>query len=228
MSKETTHIRIEKELKQLLEQQAGQDETINDVIRRLLTDINKAVNLDVNPNVNCDVNTLQDAIQALTARVERLEQDRQIQHKVTLVADQQENTQPSHVDEISVHEVYTIPSDESIPGHHENTLASHVGGLSADRVDIEAGIPDSQVQPSHVNEMPVTKPGIPNNQERVDINDEIRQELISHVDKLQAAGMSYQVIADQLGIGKGRISDLKSGKLKTLTRPQYDTLMRLP
>jgi hypothetical protein len=70
MSKESTHIRIDKDLKQQLQIMARCDETINDVIRRLVNG-EPAVNMHVNETVNMP---LQDEIQALSRRVAALEE----------------------------------------------------------------------------------------------------------------------------------------------------------
>jgi len=207
MSKETTHIRIEKDLKQALEEQAGPDESINDVIRRLLT----SVNSNVNQNVNCDVNTWQDAIQALTARVERLEQDRQIQPEVTPVPDQQESTQPPRVDESTMHEACHLPGDESIPGNQEDTQASHEVE-PGDRAEIETGIPDRQ--------------------EKITITEEVREALIHKIETLEARGMRPVEIASAAGFNRSLITKIRksmddSNRAKTITRLHYNSLMVL-
>lgn len=166
-----------------------------------------AISDKIESPIHTDTNQYEQVITDLWKRLEALEQERIVipptQPEVNPVPDIQEITQPSSVDEIPLHEVCNQSGDESIPGNRENE------------------------QPSPVVEMPVTTPGIPDNQDRIIITDEMRQALISQVDKLQAGGMSYRVIGDHIGIAKGRLSDLKSGKLKTLTLSQYETLMDL-
>ena len=63
--------------------------------------------------------------------------------------------------------------------------------------------------------------------DRVTLTDEMRSQIIHQVELLQGGGMSYSQIAGHLGIGKGRITELKQGKLKTISRHQIDTLMSL-
>ena len=63
--------------------------------------------------------------------------------------------------------------------------------------------------------------------DRVTLTDEMRSQIIHQVELLQGGGMSYSQIAGHLGIGKGRITELKQGKLKTISRYQIDTLMSL-
>ena len=70
MSKESTHIRIDKELKQQLQAMARCEETVNDVIRRLVNG-EPVVNQPVNSEVN---SSLQAELQDLTRRIQALEE----------------------------------------------------------------------------------------------------------------------------------------------------------
>lgn len=74
MTKETTHIRIDRDVKTMLEERVGPGESLNDVIRKLLTGVNTDVN-GVNENVNTPVNMviIQATMDTLTKRVEQLE-----------------------------------------------------------------------------------------------------------------------------------------------------------
>jgi len=219
MSKETTHIRIDRDLKTMLEEQAGPEESVNDVVRRLLTAVNNGVNQDVNldqPLVNDGLTELESRVNTkLTALTERFD------NFIATVFHGEDKT--GHALQMIYEIQDRLTNLESQTGCTCNRLPPAPGDHQ------EAGVINHEVSPVQEHET-CNVPGeesIPDDQERITLTEEIRLALTSHVEKLQESGMSYQVIADHLGMGKGRISELKSGKLKTLTRSQYETLISL-
>lgn len=245
----TTHIRIPRELKGRLDSITQNSESTGAVITRLVDfyENNGGVNIDVNDTVNAPQQNVTDDVNIrltelssnvnaelteLTTRLDNFVTSNNYSkdetgHALEMIYEMQErltslealsgkvDSLAQSVADLSA-EVNTLVGNKEMPSVADITVLSPEEKNNLMVVTADMDIPISPVESSTTYE-----------EDRITLTDEIRQALISHVNKLQDGGMSYKAIADHLGVGKGRISELKSGKLKTLTRSQYGTLMSL-
>jgi len=188
MTKETTHVRIDRDVKVMLEAQAGPGESVNDVIRRLVTDGPVPVNEQVNREVNSSPADLEELVnKAVNFKLTSLEERLDTLNKIIEQLEQQQTKEPEP----------ETATDQ--PDHHLTTQFSQV---------------NEQVAPAGGDEW-------------VMITDDVRSQLVNHLSKLQAGGMSYSKIGTMVGMGKGRFTELHQGKLKKMHREQYEALISI-
>lgn len=211
MSKESTHIRIDKDLKHQLQVMAQCGETVNDVIRRLVAG-DPAVNQRVNESVNMpsapvtgDVN---DKLTDLYQRVIVLETGSKMDGDYIDTLDEKVQTLETRTKYLMqvTHKLHPLLEDT------QSVTLPDEPDPESDHEDHQA--PDRQV---------TSAPG-----EWIVVTDEVRSQLVARVGDLQKAGMSYEKIGKLIGIGKGRISELHHGKMKKIHRAQYEALMKIP
>lgn len=140
MTKETTHVRIDREVKALLEAQAGPGESVNDVIRRLVTGGPVPVNEQVNREVNSSPADLEELVNKavnhkLTALEERLDTlNKIIDHLTTQCPQVDERVAPVTNNVISEKSLATKASESTPTDQYRITLTDDMKIQLADRV----------------------------------------------------------------------------------------------
>lgn len=209
MTKETTHVRIDREVKALLEAQAGPGESVNDVIRRLVTGGPAPVNEQVNREVNFSPADLEELV------------NKAVNHKLTAL-EERLDTLTKTIDQFELQQAKEPQTTPDQPDHHLTTQCSQE---------------NEQVDPVSVHDFRQYNNNVPTKKETcsqkkytstIQINHEIRTCLITKLDSLKSQGMSYRQISEAAGLAsKGRITEIKNGKCKSLKESEYQTLMSM-
>lgn len=234
MSKESTHIRIDKDLKQQLQTLARCDETVNDVIRRLVNDrpnISNKDNNEVNNPPEPVTNEIHKKLTDLYQRVVVLETGSKMDGDYIDVLDSRVQRLETRIDSVYLVAQKLHPLLE----YAKSMKSSELPVPESDPyVNIE---PDQQEEYANNEQKTETPSSFKVNNtvniiekgttyEWIIVTDEIRSLLVTRVGDLQKSGMSYEKIGKLIGMGKGRISELHQGKMKKIHRPQYEALMK--
>jgi hypothetical protein len=229
MRRESTHIRIDADLKQYLQGKARTGESVNDVIRRLvLDDLKVDQDNDTTPApVNSDVN---EKLTDLYQRVVVLETGSKMDSDYIDVIDervQNLETRTRYLLEIAkkLHPLIEESQSDVLPELPESYM--HVNMKPArgegEEQNNEISKPDTVRVNRNVNTLKMTE-----NEEWIYVTDKIRDQMIARVVDLQKSGMSYEKIGKLIGMSKGRLSEMHHRKMKKIHRTQYEALMNIP
>lgn len=216
MKKESTHIRIDKDLKQHLQAMARPGETVNDVIRRLIAGtpaVTREVNITAAP-VTSDVNN---KLTDLYQRIVILETGSKMDSDYIDTLDEKVQTlefRTKYLMQVAQKLHPLLEDAQSIP------LPEDLEPDPYDDQDKEDN-QDTEDEPAPVRKTKST-PG-----DWITVTEEIRSQMIARVSELQKTGMSYEKIGKLIGMGKGRFSEIHQGKMKKIRRVQYEALMRI-
>lgn len=206
--------------------------TINDVIRRLITNeptVNKLVNTPSAP-VTGDVN---DRLTELTKRIISLETEPKLDGDYMNSIDRRLQALETRTDSL----LQIFQKVHPLQEYSQSMTPPDAYTPRSDLEDYQA--PD---QPKNINQdeeitgasETVEETGTFNapimgtQGEWIMVTDEIRSHLVARMGDLQKAGMSYEKIGKLIGMGKGWFSEIHQGRMKKIHHAQYGALINIP